>query len=132
MASLDHIAVSVSDFAAARAFYSAALKPLGITVQMEVTKEETGGHYEGAGFGADGKPFFWLGSGGGKVTPGVHVAFAAGSRAEVDAFYKAGIAAGGKDNGPPGIRTHYHPTYYGAFVLDADGNNVEAVCHKPA
>jgi catechol 2,3-dioxygenase-like lactoylglutathione lyase family enzyme len=130
MASLDHIGLGVSDFAAAKTFYSAALKPLGITLQMEVTKEETGG-YEGAGFGAAGKPFFWLGSGGGKVTPGVHVAFAARNRAEVDAFYRAAIAAGGKDNGPPGLRAQYHPNYYGAFVLDADGNNVEAVCHKP-
>jgi catechol 2,3-dioxygenase-like lactoylglutathione lyase family enzyme len=130
MSSLDHIGLSVSDFAAAKAFYSAALKPLGIALQMEVTKAETGG-YEGAGFGTAGKPFFWLGSGGGKVTPGVHVAFAARNRAEVDAFYQAAIAAGGKDNGPPGVRAQYHPTYYGAFVLDADGNNVEAVCHKP-
>jgi catechol 2,3-dioxygenase-like lactoylglutathione lyase family enzyme len=117
MASLDHIGLSVSDFAAAKAFYGAALTPLGIALQMEVTKKETGGAYEG--------------SGGGKVTPGVHVAFAAGNRADVDAFYQAAIAAGGKDNGPPGLRTHYHPTYYGAFVLDADGNNVEAVCHMP-
>ena len=131
MASLDHIGLGVSDFAAAKAFYGAALKPLGITLQMEVTKAETGGAYEGAGFGAAGKPFFWLGSGGGKVTPGVHVAFAAGNRAEVDAFYQAAIAAGGRDNGPPGLRAHYHPTYYGAFVLDADGNNIEAVCHRP-
>ena len=131
MASLDHIGVSVSDFAAAKAFYSTALKPLGITLQMEVTKAETGGAYEGAGFGTAGKPFFWLGSGGGSATPGVHVAFAADDRAEVDAFYQAALAAGGKDNGPPGLRAHYHPTYYGAFVLDADGNNVEAVCHKP-
>jgi len=132
MSSLDHIGLSVSDFAAAKAFYSAALKPLGITLQMEVTKAETGGAYEGAGFGTAGKPFFWLGSGGGgSATPGVHVAFAAKDRAEVDAFYQAAIAAGGKDNGAPGLRAHYHPTYYGAFVLDADGNNVEAVCHKP-
>jgi catechol 2,3-dioxygenase-like lactoylglutathione lyase family enzyme len=131
MSSLDHIGVNVSDFSAAKSFYSAALKPLGISVQMEVTKEETGGAYEGAGFGTAGKPFFWVGSGGGKATPGVHIAFAAGSRAEVDTFYRAAIAAGGKDNGPPGLRAHYHPTYYGAFVLDADGNNIEAVCHKP-
>src|SRR5688572_2185283 len=102
MASLDHIGVSVSDFAAAKAFYSAALKPLGITVQMEVTKQESGGRYEGAGFGSAGKPFFWLG-GGGTPTPGVHVAFAANNRAEVDAFYQAAIASGGKDNGPPGL-----------------------------
>jgi catechol 2,3-dioxygenase-like lactoylglutathione lyase family enzyme len=131
MSSLDHIGVSVSDFAAAKAFYSSALKPLGITPQMEVTKAETGGAYEGVGFSIAGKPFFWVGSGGGKAPHGVHVAFTAGSRAEVDAFYREAIAAGGKDNGPPGVRAHYHPSYYGAFVLDADGNNVEAVCHKP-
>jgi catechol 2,3-dioxygenase-like lactoylglutathione lyase family enzyme len=129
MSSIDHTSLSVSDFAAARAFYTAALSPLGISVQMEVSKEG-GSDFDAAGFGTRGKPFFWL-AGGGKQTPHVHIAFAAGNRAEVDAFYKAAIAAGGKDNGPPGLRAHYHPTYYGAFVLDADGNNVEAVCHKP-
>ena len=129
MASLDHIGLSVSDFAAAKAFYTAALSPLGISVQMEVSKEVTGG-VDAAGFGAAGKPFFWV-AGAGKATPPLHVAFAASNRAEVDAFYKAAIAAGGKDNGAPGIRAHYHPNYYGAFVLDADGNNVEAVCHTP-
>ena len=129
MASLDHIGLSVSDFAAAKAFYTAALSPLGISVQMEVSKEVTGG-FDAAGFGAAGKPFFWV-AGGGRGMPGLHVAFAAASRAEVDAFYKAAIAAGGRDNGPPGIRAHYHPNYYGAFVLDADGDNVEAVCHTP-
>jgi catechol 2,3-dioxygenase-like lactoylglutathione lyase family enzyme len=131
MAGLDHVSLSVSDFAAARAFYDAALKPLGITVQMQVTREETGGSYEGAGYGIAGKPFFWLGSGG-KTTPATHIAFAADTRAGVDAFYQAAITAGGKDNGAPGLRPHYHPNYYGAFVLDADGNNIEAVCHKPA
>jgi catechol 2,3-dioxygenase-like lactoylglutathione lyase family enzyme len=122
MASLDHIGLTVSDLDAAKAFYSAALKPLGISVLMEFPGA--------AGLGADGKPFFWL-AGGGKMTPHVHVAFTAASRAEVDAFHKAAIAAGAKDNGPPGIRADYHPNYYGAFVLDADGHNVEAVCHKP-
>ncbi|HWE21127.1 MAG TPA: VOC family protein [Hyphomicrobiaceae bacterium] len=129
MAGLDHISLSVSDFPAARAFYSAALSPLGITVQMELSKEVTGG-FDAAGFGAAGKPFFWV-AGGGRTTPTTHIAFAAGNRAEVDAFYKAAIAAGARDNGPPGIRADYHPSYYGAFVLDADGNNIEAVCHKP-
>jgi catechol 2,3-dioxygenase-like lactoylglutathione lyase family enzyme len=129
MADLDHTSLSVSDFAAAKAFYSAALKPLGITVLMEFPKEVTG-NVDVAGLGADGKPFFWL-AGAGKTTPRIHIAFGANSRSEVDAFYKAAIAAGGKDNGPPGIRAMYHPAYYGAFVLDADGHNVEAVCHKP-
>jgi predicted lactoylglutathione lyase len=128
MSSIDHTSLSVSDFAAAKAFYTAALSPLGISVQMEFSKEATG-HVDAAGFGVTGKPFFWL-AGAGKTTPAVHIAFTANSRAEVDAFYKAAIAAGGKDNGAPGIRAHYHPTYYGAFVLDADGNNVEAVCHR--
>jgi catechol 2,3-dioxygenase-like lactoylglutathione lyase family enzyme len=128
MAYLDHTSLSVSDYAAAKAFYTAALSPLGIGVQMEVSKEAAG--FDAAGFGTAGKPFFWL-AGGGRTTPHVHLAFGAGSRAEVDAFYKAAIAAGGKDNGAPGIRAHYHPNYYGAFVLDADGNNIEAVCHKP-
>jgi catechol 2,3-dioxygenase-like lactoylglutathione lyase family enzyme len=130
MAGLDHITFSVSDFAAAKAFYTAALSPLGISVQMEFAKEAEGGGFDAAGFGAAGKPFFWI-AGGSKTAPGLHIAFAAENRAEVDAFYKAAIAAGGRDNGPPGLREHYHPTYYGAFVLDADGNNVEAVCHKP-
>jgi catechol 2,3-dioxygenase-like lactoylglutathione lyase family enzyme len=128
MASLDHTSLSVSDYAAAKAFYTAALSPLGISVQMEMSKEVAG--FGAAGFGTAGKPFFWL-AGGGKTTPAMHLAFGANSRAEVDAFYKAAIAAGGKDNGAPGIRAHYHPHYYGAFVLDADGHNIEAVCHKP-
>jgi catechol 2,3-dioxygenase-like lactoylglutathione lyase family enzyme len=128
MAGIDHITLSVSDFAAAKAFYAAALSPLGINVQMELSKEATG-HVDAAGFGTAGKPFFWL-AGAGKTTPAMHIAFAA-TRAGVDAFYKAAIAAGGKDNGAPGLREHYHPSYYGAFVLDPDGNNVEAVCHRP-
>jgi len=130
MAGLDHIGFGVSDFAAAKAFYTAALSPLGISVQMELAKEASGDGIDAAGFGAAGKPFFWI-AGAGRTMPGLHVAFAASSRAEVDAFYKAAIAAGGRDNGAPGLREHYHPTYYGAFVLDADGNNIEAVCHKP-
>ena len=96
---------------------------------MEFPKAVTG-NVDIAGLGSNGKPFFWLADAG-KTMPRIHIAFMASSRAEVDAFYKAAIAAGGKDNGPPGIRAMYHPTYYGAFVLDADGHNVEAVCHKP-
>lgn len=129
MSSIDHTSLSVSDFAAAKAFYAAALKPLGISVLMEFPKAMTG-DFDIAGLGNNGKPFFWL-AGAGKTTPRVHIAFAADNRAEVDAFHAAAIAAGGKDNGKPGIRAQYHPTYYGAFVLDADGHNVEAVCHKP-
>ena len=129
MSGIDHISLSVSDFAAAKAFYTAALKPRGITVLMELPKAVTG-NVDVAGLGANGKPFFWLAAAG-KTSPRIHIAFSASNRAEVDAFYKAAIAAGGKDNGPPGIRAMYHPTYYGAFVIDADGHNVEAVCHKP-
>ncbi len=129
MSGVDHTSLSVSDFAKAKAFYAAALKPLGITVLMEFPKAVTR-TFDTAGLGSNGKPFFWLADAG-KTTPRIHIAFLANSRAEVDAFYRAAIAAGGKDNGPPGLRIMYHPTYYGAFVIDADGHNVEAVCHKP-
>jgi catechol 2,3-dioxygenase-like lactoylglutathione lyase family enzyme len=124
---LDHVGVSVSDFARSRAFYVAALAPLGIVPAMEV---EAGG-YRGTGFGKAGKPDFWIGGGGGPVSGPVHLAFAAEDRAQVGAFYAAAMAAGGRDNGPPGVRAQYHPDYYGAFVLDPDGANIEAVCHKP-
>lgn len=126
---LDHIGISASDFEASRHFYEAALAPLGISLVMEVTPEQSGS-YHGLGMGKGSKPFFWLGNGGAKGTGG-HIAFAAGTRAEVDAFYAAAMASGGTDNGPPGIRAHYHPNYYGAFVLDPDGTNIEAVCHAP-
>jgi catechol 2,3-dioxygenase-like lactoylglutathione lyase family enzyme len=126
---LDHVGLTVLDFARARAFYAAVLAPLGYALTMEVTKEQTGG-YEGAGFGTDGKPVLWIGNGPRASGP-IHLAFAAKSRGDVDRFYEAAIAAGGRDNGPPGVREHYHPNYYGAFVLDLDGNNVEAVCHSP-
>jgi catechol 2,3-dioxygenase-like lactoylglutathione lyase family enzyme len=126
---LDHIGLAVADFDRAKAFYRAALKPLGLGVVMEVTAEETGGDAH-AGFGDEGKPFFWIGTGA-KPKGGAHVAFAAQTRAEVDAFHAAALAAGGRDNGAPGLRPHYHPNYYGAFVYDPDGNNIEAVCHRP-
>ena len=126
---LDHVGMTVLDFARSRAFYVAALAPLGYAPVMDVTKEQTG-HAAAAGFGADGKPDFWFGGEGAMNKP-VHIAIAAKDRATVDAFYKAAIAAGGRDNGPPGLREHYHPNYYGAFVFDLDGNNVEAVCHAP-
>jgi len=127
---IDHIGMPVSDLARATEFYLKALAPLGIAIIMEVSAEQTG---EGAavGFGAKGKPFSWIGEGE-KMGGHIHVAFAATSRAGVDAFYQAALAAGGKDNGAPGLRPHYHANYYGAFVLDPDGNNVEAVCHAPA
>jgi len=127
---LDHLGLGVSDYEKSKAFYVKALKPLGIGIIMEVTAEQTGGE-AAVGFGKDQKPFFWFGAGE-KATEGIHVAFAANDRKTVDAFYKAAIAAGGRDNGAPGLRPQYHPNYYGAFVFDPDGNNIEAVCHMPA
>lgn len=127
---LDHIGLSVSDYARSKAFYDAVLPTLGGACVMAITAEETGGTYEGAGYGVGGKPSFWIGSGG-NTKGSLHVAFLAPDRAAVDAFYAAAMSAGAKDNGPPGLRPHYHPDYYAAFVLDPDGHNVEAVCHRP-
>lgn len=132
---IDHLGIRVSDIARATEFYMKALAPLGYGIVMEVSAEETGSG-AAVGFGAPGpaqdfqtgKPSFWIGEG--ENPGGVHVAFVASSRASVDAFYKAALAAGGKDNGPPGLRPQYHSGYYGAFVLDPDGNNIEAVHHS--
>ena len=126
---LDHVGIPISDFARAKAFYAKALAPLGIGLLMEATPEQTD-NGSAAGFGSDGNPYFWFGDDG---APGqhTHVAFVADSRAKVDAFHAAALAAGGRDNGAPGLRPHYHPDYYGAFVLDPDGHNIEAVCHAP-
>jgi catechol 2,3-dioxygenase-like lactoylglutathione lyase family enzyme len=126
---IDHIGLAVKDMDRAKAFYMGALKPLGIGVIMEVTAEQTGADAH-AGFGKDDKAFFWIGTGN-KPRGGAHVAFTAQARADVDSFYRAALAAGGQDNGAPGPRPHYHEHYYGAFVLDPDGNNIEAVCHRP-
>lgn len=129
---IDHTGLTVSDYARSRDFYQRVLAPLGYAVVMEVTEKETGpGGYQGCCFGPPGKPAFWVGNGA-HVSTGTHVAFEAPNRAAVDAFYAQALAAGATDNGPPGIRAHYHPNYYGAFVRDADGNNIEAVCHAPA
>jgi catechol 2,3-dioxygenase-like lactoylglutathione lyase family enzyme len=126
---IDHIGFSVSDIERSKTFYVDALKPLGIGVVVEVSAEQTGADAH-AGFGKDNRAFFWIGAGA-KPKGGTHLAFVAGTRAEVDSFYRAALAAGGRDNGPPGFRPHYHPNHYGAFVLDPDGNNVEAVCRQP-
>jgi catechol 2,3-dioxygenase-like lactoylglutathione lyase family enzyme len=126
---IDHIGFPVSDYERSRAFYLDALAPLGYGLIMEVSQEQNGSTLA-AGFGADGKPDFWIG-GEGALNKPVHVAILAKDRATVDAFYKAALAAGGRDNGAPGIRPHYHPSYYGAFVFDPDGHNIEAVCHAP-
>ncbi len=116
---IDHIGLAVSDFARSKEFFQRALAPLGYVVIME---------FDGAaGLGRDGKPDFWIGPG--AAGSPTHVAFAAAQRSVVDQFYAAAIAAGGRDNGAPGLRPQYHPNYYGAFVIDPDGNNVEAVCH---
>jgi catechol 2,3-dioxygenase-like lactoylglutathione lyase family enzyme len=118
---LDHVGFVVSDYAKSKRFFEQALAPLGYELIMEF-----GG--AAAGLGADGKPDFWITPG--ELAKPVHIAFASPDRATVDAFYRAAIAAGGRDNGAPGLRPNYHPNYYGAFVYDPDGNNIEAVCHK--
>jgi catechol 2,3-dioxygenase-like lactoylglutathione lyase family enzyme len=129
MAILDHIGINVSDYERSKAFVEKALAPLGIVVVMEWGKA--------AGFGRDKKPDLWIGAGPTTfqspeqlrmITP-VHVALVAQSRADVDAFYAAAMAAGGRDHGAPGVRPEYHAGYYGAFVLDPDGHNIEAVHH---
>jgi catechol 2,3-dioxygenase-like lactoylglutathione lyase family enzyme len=125
MTGLDHLAFSASDYDRSRAFYEAALASLGLRVLMEFDNE--GGKV--AGFGDD-QPFFWVGDGT-ALNGRLHVCFAARTRAEVDAFHAAAMAAGGRDNGAPGVRAHYHANYYAAFVLDPDGHNIEAVCHEP-
>src|SRR5262245_57174174 len=127
---IDHFGIGVSDYARAKAFYTEALAPLGVTLVMEVGPQQTQGKGHACGFGRAGKPEFWIGSEG-KTTPPMHVAFAVDSRAAVRAFHAAALRAGGRDNGAPGLRPQYHASYYGAFVLDLDGHNVEAVCHKP-
>ncbi|MEH2511353.1 catechol 2,3-dioxygenase-like lactoylglutathione lyase family enzyme [Nitrobacteraceae bacterium AZCC 1564] len=125
---IDHIGFPVSDYERAKTFYTRALAPLGYSLIMEVAQDENDA--PAAGFGIDGKPDFWIGGEGGLNKP-VHVAITTNDRATVDAFYKAALAAGGRDNGAPGLRPHYHANYYGAFVLDHDGHNIEAVCHAP-
>jgi catechol 2,3-dioxygenase-like lactoylglutathione lyase family enzyme len=124
---IDHTGLHVTNPAASRAFYDAALAPLGYAVLREIPKEFTGGKVV-LGYGVAPKPDFWVAEGT-VEEPRIHIAFRAANHEEVDAFYKAAIAAGGKDNGPPGPRPHYHANYYGAFVLDPDGHNIEAVCH---
>ena len=126
----DHIGFSTPDLGRSRAFYEGALAPLGIRCLFEVTPDTTAGEDSYLGFGRD-RPQFWIGTGQ-LHRPGLHVAFEAPDRATVDAFYQAAIAAGGRGNGLPGLRPQYHPDYYGAFVLDPDGHNIEAVCHAPA
>jgi len=116
---IDHIGIQVTDLEASVAFYTKALSPLGYVLVMRFEQY--------AGFGVAGKPDFWIGTG--KPTDRLHIAFRAKGRSDVRAFYSAAMAAGGTDNGAPGVRAVYHPDYYGAFVRDPDGHNIEAVCH---
>tara|TARA_R110002124_G_scaffold63350_42_gene173502 strand:+ start:21094 stop:21477 length:384 start_codon:yes stop_codon:yes gene_type:complete len=125
---IDHSGISVTDFDRSKAFYEQALAPLGASFLVLVPPEHTGGVKVG-GMGTDSATF-WLTEGEAQNPP-VHFAFSAATRDQVDAFYGAAIAAGGVDNGKPGLRPHYHASYYGAFVRDLDGNNIEAVCHAP-
>lgn len=119
---IDHVTANVGDFGRAKRFYEQALAPLGYSVQAEFENA--------AGFGTgEGIPDFWIGSS--PERGATHVALSAADRSTVDAFYKAAMAAGAKDNGPPGVRAHYHESYYAAYVHDPDGNNIEAVCHRP-
>ncbi len=119
---IDHLGIAVADYAGSKAFYLQALKPLGYELVAET--------HDRAGFGPPGKPLFWVQAGRPAHTA-LHLAFSAASRRAVDDFFAAASAAGGRDNGPPGLRSHYHPNYYGAFLFDPDGNNIEAVCHLP-
>ena len=121
MGIIDHIGISIKDYDQSKAFYEKALAPLGIRLIMEVQGW--------AGFGRGEKPEFWFGQSEHLQVP-MHYSFLAEDRQQVDAFYQAALAAGGKDNGEPGVREIYHPNYYGAFVIDPDGHNIEAVCHQ--
>jgi|SRR5438105_15756822 len=126
---IDHTGIVASDFEKSKAFYAKALSAIGYSLLAEFPASVTG-HADVAGFGEPPKPDFWVSKGSPNNSP-IHVAFRVGTRSQVDAFFKAAIAAGGRDNGPPGLRVHYHANYYGAFVLDPDGHNIEAVCHSP-
>ena len=119
---IDHVTLNVRDLEACQAFYTAALQPLGYELILEFL--------EGCGYGADGKPDFFLAQRG-EASGSVHVALHGPDRSTVDAFHEAALAAGGTDNGPPGVRRVYHEHYYGAYVLDPEGNNIEAVTHDP-
>ena len=130
---IDHTGVTVSNYAKSKQFYQSALGAIGYQLLLEIPAAVTG-RTDVAGFGTPPKPDFWIM----RATPekpahqpAIHFAFRVQNRALVDAFHRAAIAAGGKDNGEPGVRPHYHPNYYGAFVLDPDGHNIEAVCHEP-
>ncbi len=127
---IDHLTLHVTDYERSKAFFLAALEPLGYAMVMELSRDQIPELpvERSCGLGAEGKPDLWLRPAAGGVVA-THVAFRGKGRASVDAFHRAAIAAGGTDNGAPGPRPYYHPAYYGAFVLDPDGNNIEAVIH---
>ena len=127
---IDHVGFAVADAERSKRFYEQALAPLGITLIMTATPDQTESGGTAHGFGTERNPFFWVADKE-QVGEGTHVAFTVKTRAEVDAFHAAALAAGGKDNGKPGLRPNYGPTYYAAFVHDPDGMNIEAVCHAP-
>ena len=126
MITLDHVGFAVADYQRSKEFYEQALAPLGMTLLVEFSGAA-------AGFGRDdgGRPSFFIEAYGDPVRGRLHIALRAENRAQVDAFHAAALEAGGTDNGAPGVRAVYHPDYYGGFVLDPDGNNIEAVCHQP-
>jgi catechol 2,3-dioxygenase-like lactoylglutathione lyase family enzyme len=122
VAMYDHIGLKVKSLDASVRFFKAALAPLGYEL---CSHDESG-----ASFGPKGAPALWLSPSKGSAGPGVHIAFRAADRAAVDRFHKDGVKAGGKDNGRAGPRADYGPKYYAAFLIDPDGNNVEAVCNR--
>ena len=124
---IDHMGIGVPGISHAQAFYELVLRPLGITLMMSSQADPLGSKPRRLGFGSEGKPFLWLHDAP-VPSQGVHIALIADSREAVDAFHAAGIAAGGQDNGAPGIRPHYHSSYYAAYVLTPEGVNLEAVC----
>jgi catechol 2,3-dioxygenase-like lactoylglutathione lyase family enzyme len=126
---LDHVTLSVADLDATKAFYGTLLAPLGVSLVGEASAEQSG-TVAFAGFGIGRKGQLWIAERG-RQAPETHICFRARSRADVRAFHSAGVAAGGKDNGAPGIRENYHPAYYAAFVIDPEGHNIEAVCFEP-
>ncbi|MCI0755041.1 VOC family protein [Teichococcus vastitatis] len=127
---LDHIEFAVADAERSRRFYEEALRPFGMTVIIRVGPERTRTGGTRYGLGRDGYPRIWFHDGEGLGSP-MHLALATAGRRVVDAFHAAALTAGGRDNGAPGIRERYHPNYYAAFILDPDGNNIEAVCQVP-
>ncbi|KKC27918.1 VOC family protein [Sphingomonas sp. SRS2] len=127
MSVIDHIELPVADAEASRRFYEAALEPLGLSLVVSIGPARTAHGGARLGFGRGGYPSLWFHEENGSRLP-VHVAFSAGERKAVDAFYEAALTQGGSDNGAPGIPERYHPNYYAAYVLDPDGNNIEAVC----